>query len=131
MPKKKLYLYDAYNKKWRPDDGFCPGALLTFPISSLYHIKGCAFSYQRVLTLLVKKNIGKKFDIEFLDPVRVKNVRFCGRVLKGRNQYLPNYIYKYMVDNDFFKFKSSFFVFRKEKEYIVVNANFIDAELVK
>jgi len=102
---------------------------LTIPISSLYRTPGCAFELKKTRKLLIEKNIGKKFDIEFLDPVRAKSVRFCGKISKKANFCLPEYIHKHMVDNDFFEFISRFFVFKKGKNYIIVNTRLIQAKL--
>ena len=129
MPRKRLYLYNAYNNEWFIGTGVRSGALLTFPIGSLYRTQGCVYTDSKTKNLLVEENIGKKFNIEFLDPVRAESVKFCGRVSLRLNSCLPKYMYAHMQENKFFYFFNSFFVFKKGREYIVVNTRYIEAKL--
>ena len=132
MPKEMLHLYDAGNTKWSPKGGFRSGAILTVPLSLFTRTSGCTEGAGR--SYLNERNIGKRFKLSILDPVKIGEVEFLGIVTKQKNCCIPAFIYKKMKEEEFFlrlgnEFES-FFAFKQDEEYIeeyiVVNTDYCD-----
>jgi len=128
MSERTLYLYDAENWIWSPKNHKRSGAILTVSLQSFQSTMGC--THGKSTHLLNEKNIGKKFELSILDPVRVGEVIFLGIITKNENKYVPEFIYKKMQEEIFFlRFRSdfeNFFAFKQNKEYIIVNTSFCD-----
>ncbi|MFA5871078.1 MAG: hypothetical protein WC842_04340 [Candidatus Paceibacterota bacterium] len=129
MSEKRLYLYDAENKEWSLRGLKRSGAILTVPLQSFQSTMGCAQGISA--HILSRENIGKKFELSILDPVKIGRVEFLGSVTIKGNKCIPNFIYEKMKEENFFLCAigddpEKFFAFRKSKEFIVVNKKFCD-----
>jgi len=129
MSERTLYLYDAKNEKWSSETPTRSGAILTVSLQSFNNSgRGCAHGINA--HLLNQENIGKKFKLSILDPIEIGEVYLLGIVTRGENKCIPEFIYKKMKEEKFFfregGFVQEFFVFKQNKEYIVVNSDFCD-----